>query len=93
MADSHPQGTNNKSSAVSLDDLLNKEQQLLQRGDSYKSTGRRTELATSYTVSSNNTFTTSNTSLSISDRAGARRLIARQKEAHHSLISIIILLV
>ena len=44
----------------------------MQRGDSYKSTGRRTELATSYTVSSNNTFTTSNTSLSISDRAGAR---------------------
>ena len=70
MADSQP--GSNKSSAVSLDDLLNKEQQLLQRGDSYKSTGRRTELATSYTVSSNNTFTTSNTSLSISDRAGAR---------------------
>ena len=65
----HRSSTN---SAVSLDDLLNKEQQKLEIGDSYKSTGRRTELATSYTVSSNNTFTTSNTSLSVSDRAGAR---------------------
>ena len=65
MANSQP--GSNKSSAVSLDDLLNKEQQL-QRGDSTRSTGRRTELSTSYTASSNNTFTTSNTSLSVSDR-------------------------